>query len=215
MKLWRTLALGIVTMALATACGGVSGSPPGQAASAGPTGTPGSVVAPSTSPDAAATDQPTSSPTDTPAVTAEPDATPAAYDLGQPITVNGDNDAPALVITFSKFSQHASYGSGYLVSHPDPGNVYMQVWVEYKALQDGVTYNPFDWQIYVDDTAQSSVSFILEAPKPALSSGSLAAGRKAAGWLTYEVPSKGRVVLSYGSPFGGSGPQFDVVVRPA
>lgn len=212
-RLWTLLALSGL-LVLVGGCGAAPDSSQ-QAASANTVpGAPTTVPPVASSPAAGASDVPTATPTDEPQPTVEPNPTPTEYGLGQPISVNGDNDEPALVISVSRFSQHASYGSGYLVSHPDPSNVYIQVWVEYRALQDGATYNPLDWQVYVDDTAQSNFSFILSEPKPALSSGSLAAGRKAAGWLTYEVPSKGRVVLSYGSPFGGSGPLFDVVVRP-
>ena len=44
--------------------------------------------------------------------------------------------------------------------------------------------------------------------------GTLPKGRKANGWVVYEVPTKGEVILSYGANmFGGDAPTFEVVAR--
>ena len=76
-----------------------------------------------------------------------------------------------------------------------------------------MSYNPFDWQVYVNDVAQQNFSFVMSGPTPELPSGTLPADRKVQGWLVYEVPVKGRTVLSYSSMFGGGAPLFEVLVR--
>ena len=47
-----------------------------------------------------------------------------------------------------------------------------------------------------------------------LSSGTLPKGRKPSGWLVYEVPAKGQILLSYkGNMFSDAAPVFEVVLR--
>jgi hypothetical protein len=203
-RLKPRLSLGIASVLWISAC---TSTPVATSSAAAQTAEPGAAAI------STATLEPIPSATDEPVPTDVPEPTLATYGLGQPITVNGDDDNPAVVITFTKFSQHTSYGSGYLVSRPASGNIYVQVWVTYKAIQNGVSYNPFDWQVFVGDVAQQNFSIILESPTPALSSGTLPAGRTAQGWLVYEVPTSGRMVLSYSRMFSSGPPLFEVVVR--
>ena len=82
------------------------------------------------------------------------------------------------------------------------------------SKQDGASYNQFDWDIFVDDTAVDNFGYASSGPKPELHSGEFSKGRTAKGWLLYEVPVKGRVVLSYkGGGFSNDAPVFEVVLR--
>ena len=84
----------------------------------------------------------------------------------------------------------------------------------YHALADGATYNPFDWQVFCNDEAVDDYTFVSDGPEPTLNSGTLPKGRKAKGWLVYEVPAKGRCVLSYGAnSFIDQGAVFEVLIR--
>ncbi len=93
------------------------------------------------------------------------------------------------------------------------GNVFIAANVTYTAIEDGVDYNPFDFQVFVDDQAVDTTAFVINGPKPELSSGTLPAGRSASGWIVYEVPAEGKVLLSYTDLFGGGAPVFEVVLR--
>ena len=128
------------------------------------------------------------------------------------LTNNGSDWAD---ITVSKVSFPTSYKGTYYTDTPDKGNVYMQVWVTYKAVVDGVDYNQFDWDVFVDGSAlQNTFTVVLSGPSPTLSSGWWPAGRTASGWLIYEVPVKGQVVLSYkGNMFSNQGPIFEYQLR--
>jgi hypothetical protein len=130
------------------------------------------------------------------------------YQVGEVIDLESDG-APWAKITVTKPSIHKSYG---LYDQPQvKGNVFIQAFVTYKAVASGVTYNPFDWQVFAGDEA-AETAFAVEGPKPQLSSGTLSKGRTATGWVLYEVPAKGKVVMSYGGGFGGV-PVFEVVIR--
>lgn len=71
---------------------------------------------------------------------------------------------------------------------PDPGNKLVSVLVEYEALADGVSYNPFYWSL--QDSQGFSYNYDIFGKDPALdSSNDLRAGRKVKGWVTFEVPA--------------------------
>lgn len=118
----------------------------------------------------------------------------------------------AVRITVDQVEEAAKYGD---FSEPAEGNVYIQAFVTYEALEDGVSYNQFDWQVFVDDTAVENFAMVVDGPEPTLGSGNLTEGRKAEGWLIYEVPIEGEVILSYKSPFDptDSKPAFEVQLR--
>ena len=135
------------------------------------------------------------------------------YAVGQPIDVAGDFISSDVRVTVAQVKQAKSYGS---YSKPAKGNVYLAVKYTYQGLEDGATYNPLDWQVFVDGTAVNNFTFVMDGPQPELHSGTLPSGRKAEGWVVYEVPTKGEVILSYGSNmFGGDAPTFEVVARKA
>ena len=154
------------------------------------------------------------------AAASEPELTPEpanqsihTFKTGDVVTVTS-NDEDWAEITITKVSQKTKYGSGYLVDKPKKGNVYIQAYVTYKALVNGVDYNPYDWQVFVNDEAVDNTAFVTEGPTPELNYGTLPKGRVAKGWVVYEVPTKGKVVMSYqGNIFSDEGPVFEVVIR--
>ena len=158
-----------------------------------------------------ATDEPIDEPIDE---TAAPDPGTYLAKVGEAVEVTADGD-PYLEVTVSKPSFHKSYGSGYLKDTPKKGYVYLEVFVTYKALTAGASYNQFDWALFVDDTAIDDWAFASSGPEPGLNSGDLPKGRVAKGWLLYEVPASGKhVVLSYGGgSFTNDAPVFEVKLR--
>ena len=74
------------------------------------------------------------------------------------------------------------------------------------------SYGPFDWAIYADGQQLADYSFVLNGPQPTLSSGTLPKERTASGWLVYEIPPQGRIVLSYEPNFEGP-PVYEITVR--
>lgn len=199
-------------LSLAVALAACAGGQDATSGGAAPTTAVATDAPESTAPDPSValdpTEEPESEPTEPPA----PDG-PSLFKAGEVVTVT-ENDEPYLDIVVSKVAQKKSYGSGYLIDKPAKGNIYIQALVTYEALADGATYNPFDWQVFCDDTAIENYTFVSEGPEPGLSSGTLPAGRKAKGWVVYEVPAKGRCVLSYGAnSFIDQGAVFEVLLR--
>lgn len=136
---------------------------------------------------------------------------PQQFQIGEWIKVSGDFISSDVNVRAAEVKQAKKYGD---YSKPAAGNIYLAVKYEYEALEDGATYNPFDWQVFVDGTAIPNYAFVVDGPKPELASGTLPKGRKASGWVVYEVPTKGQVLLSYGANmFGGNAPTFEVVAR--
>jgi hypothetical protein len=133
---------------------------------------------------------------------------------GESVTVTRDG-ADWARITVSKVAIKDRYAGQYYSDTPAAGNVYIEAWVSYEALVDGVDYNPFDWQVFVGGVAADNFTFVANGPEPTLSSGSLPKGRKAEGWVVYEVAETGQVLMSYGQTFGNEPPVFEVVLRDA
>jgi hypothetical protein len=151
----------------------------------------------------------------TTAPTAGVGSEPTRYKAGDVITIS-ENGTDVGTVTIDKVSIDPSFEGGFSADRPaTPGNVFLSAHLIYKALENGFNYNPFDWQVFVDGLAVDRNAFVLNGPEPTLSSGSLPKGRKAAGWIVYEVPKNGEVLLSYGSTFNftGAPPPFEVVLR--
>lgn len=131
------------------------------------------------------------------------------YRIGDVIDVTGrfSSDVRITVVEVKSATKYGDY------STPKAGNIYLAVKYEYESLEDGATYNQFDWQVFVDGTAVENFTFVVDGPEPQLSSGTLPMGRKASGWVVYEVPRSGEVLLSYGGMFSSDGPVFEVVAR--
>ena len=142
--------------------------------------------------------------------------TPATFDVGDVITITEDGE-PWATFSVLEVRQDAEFADpdGFYNDSPSiEGYVYLSARVRYEALVDGVTYNPFDFQVFVDMTAVDSYAIALNGPEPQLSSGELPSGRAAEGWLLYEVPPVGEVLLSYsGGIFSNQAPVFEVVIR--
>jgi hypothetical protein len=171
---------------------------------------------------------PTPTPKATPRATATPTATlpevlpteapteptTGTYLPGQTVTVTSDGD-PYLEILVDKVGAVAKYDGQYSDDTPEiKGDVFIHARVTYKSLQNGASYNSFDWSVFVDDRAVDDFTFVSYGPEPRLGSGELPEGRTAQGWVVYEVPKTGRVVMSYGSGmFTNDAPVFEFVLR--
>ena len=192
---------------------------PVLAACAGGTGTteqsaPAASFAPISTPaqSQGAADTPAPAATPEPADTPNPDD-PVTYQPNDVIHVT-ENDQPWADIVVSKVSQKAKYDGPYnLDDVPKKGHIYIQALVTYTAKTDGVDYNPFDWQVFVNGEAVDNTTYVSNGPDPELDSGTLPKGRKASGWVVYEVPKTGRVLMSYGNTFSNDAPVFEVVIR--
>jgi hypothetical protein len=211
----RPLSLLLVGVLFA-ACSGTSStleSPaPSSAASAAPTASEaagdGASPAPAASQEAAATEAPTADPT------AAPADGPKISKPGDVIVVS-NNGSDWAKVTISKVKAVSSYKAQYYTDKPkQKGDVFIQAYVTYEALANGVDYNPFDWEVFANGTAVDNMTLVMNGPKPALGSGILPKGRKASGWVVYEVPGKGEVLMSYSNNmFTDSGPVFEVKIR--
>lgn len=151
-------------------------------------------------------------PTDTPDPTDTPEPVTAEYKPGDVITITTNGD-PWAEIVISKVKVVAKYDGPYnLDDVPAKGNVYIQAFVTYTALDNGVDYNPFDWQVFVGGEAADN-TYVSNGPTPTLDSGTLPKGRKASGWVVHEVAAKGEVRMSYGGTFSNEAPVFEVIIR--
>lgn len=156
----------------------------------------------------------------TPIPTAEPPTGPpsgtSTYAVGDVITISQNGD-PWANFTVLEVQEKAEFvdPDGYYNDKPQTdGYVYIAANVRYEALTDGVNYGSYDFQVFVDGRAVEGFAFALNGPEPTLSSGTLPNGRVAEGWLLYEVPPAGEVLLSYsGNIFLNEAPIFEVVLR--
>jgi hypothetical protein len=164
---------------------------------------------------------PTATPRATPRATVTlPDATtfippagPLPAAIGEAVSIRCDG-ADCMDITVSKVAFAAVFKDpdGFLDDTPQTaGNVFAAVYITYLATGSGADYNPFDWNVYANDTAVGNYTFTLHGPKPDLESGQLSPGKTAAGWVVYEVPSSGLLTIEY-QP-GANDVIFEVVLR--
>ena len=133
--------------------------------------------------------------------------------LGDAVGITCDGD-PCMDVTVAKVEFKSTYKDpeGYYNDVPDTkGNVFMAVYITYKATGSNADYNLFDWNVYVNDTAVDNFAYVLHGPSPELGSGDLSVGKMAAGWIVWEVPSKGHVTIEY-QP-GGNEAIFEVTLR--
>lgn len=120
--------------------------------------------------------------TDTPEATVQPTPTPEPT---QEIAGVGYyiewTDVRVSLVEAGVYSNYNEYFA------PDAGNKFVAVLVEYEALADNVSYNPFFWTLR--DSQGFSYNYYIFGKEPALdSSNELRAGRKVKGWLTFQVP---------------------------
>jgi hypothetical protein len=169
-------------------------------------------------PTTAATPEPTLAATPEPTPLATPVPTPedATFAVGEVITITQDGAAWAdfTVLEANQAAEFVDPDGFYNDTPSTAGYVYLTALVRYEAIANGVDYNPFDFQVFVDDQAVDGYAFAIHGPQPDLGSGTLPSGRVAEGWLLYEVPPTGRVILSYsGNMFLDEEPIFEVVLR--
>ena len=180
------------------------------------TGTDSTVRATPSSPPNAPASAAERTPNPTPEATPEPTPGTSTYAVGDVITISQNGD-PWANFTVLEVQQKAEFvdPQGYYNDKPQTdGYVYIAANVRYEALTDGVNYGSYDFQVFVDGRAVEGFAFALNGPEPTLSSGTLPNGRVAEGWLLYEVPPAGQVLLSYsGNIFLNEAPIFEVVLR--
>jgi hypothetical protein len=145
---------------------------------------------------------------------------PTTYHIDDTVTVR-QGGIDWAQITVSDVKSAASYKGpyGYVQKPQTPGYVFIAAKVTYLALQDGVSYsNLFDWQVFCDGVAVDTSRILADAtygPAPALGSGNLPNGRKASGYLVYEVPAEGEVRMSYTGGIMSTGVVFEIIIRAA
>lgn len=150
--------------------------------------------------------------------TATPTDTPSAggggntVAIGSPVDITCDGaDCLEVVVDKVAFAKYYRDPAGFLNDTPAKGDVYLAYHVTYTATGPNADYNPYDWQVYVNDTAADNITFVEHGPTPELGSGQLPQGKKASGWVIQEVPATGRIVIAY-QP-GANGDIFEVVAR--
>jgi hypothetical protein len=166
------------------------------------TPTPGASAAPSAEASAQASTPPEASPS--------PEPSPSLVAKGHGVTVLCGAD-PCLTVTVVKWSFASKYKGSKAVfdDKPAKGNVFVAVDIRYAATATGAAYHAVDWTVDVNGKAYER-AYPVNGPRPEVLNGELAAGKKAEGWVVFEVPSKGRVVLSY-MPL--QTPVFQVLLR--
>ncbi len=130
---------------------------------------------------------------------------------GQAMTVNCAND-PCLSIMVVKWVVAATYKGSRPAfdDKPAKGNVFVAIDVRYTATAAGASFSSTDWAVDIGGQA-SAQAYPINGPKPELTNGQLAEGKKVEGWIVFEVPAQGRVVLSYPAL---QAPEFQVILRP-
>jgi hypothetical protein len=135
------------------------------------------------------------------------------YQIGDTVTVTR-NGADWAKVTVSDVSSAASY-PGALADKPGTtGNIFIAARVTYEALAQGVSFNPYDWQANCQGVAADH-HVVLYGPSPGLDSGHLGNGKKATGFIVFEVAPNGEVRLSYTAASLSKTPMFEVVIRAA
>jgi hypothetical protein len=110
----------------------------------------------------------------------KPDPKIVVGPVGQPLHLNGVD------VTVVSVDPNAKSGSKYI--QPKPGNRYVAVQILYESTgADSYNYNPFDWKL--SDSAGFSYDSAYAMIGPELHSGTLNAGEKARGFITYDVPT--------------------------
>lgn len=115
-----------------------------------------------------------------PASEIKPDPKNVTGTVGQPMHLTGVD------VTVVSVDPNAKGGNQYL--QPKPGNRFVATQILYENTgSDPYDFNPFDWNL--TDSAGFSYNTTYADIGPELHSGKLAAGEKARGYITYEVPT--------------------------
>jgi hypothetical protein len=135
--------------------------------------------------------------------------------VGQVIAVHDDGQPWAdlrvvEVVQEANLPRPAGYSGAWPVVD---GNVFLSVRVSYLARADRVESNPLTFHLLAAGQPVDAMSW-LSGPQPHLPTRILSRGHTAQGWLTYEVPAAGPVLLGYGgNRYLDEGPLFVVVLR--
>lgn len=150
--------------------------------------------------------------TDAPVVEPAPvDVETGSAHVGEAVRITcGGTDCLDVTVIKAKFA--SKFGSGYAVDTPAvKGHVLLAVYVKYRSLLSGTSYSLTDWQLYVNDEVVEQ-GFAIYGPTPQLSVGNLPKGKSVSGWMFWEVPKTGRVVISYGASYSQAA-VFEVPLR--
>lgn len=165
---------------------------------------------PAASQSAASPTPATASPSPEASASPTPAPSPVLLAKGQAITVTCAND-PCLSITVVRWAFATTYRGSRPAfdDKPTKGHVFVAVDARYAATAPNAGYSSTDWAVDVGGQGFDQ-AYPVNGPKPELTNGVLAEGKKIEGWIVFEVPSKGAVVLSYPSR---QTPDFQVVLR--
>ena len=107
-------------------------------------------------------------------------------------TGSDDSDVPiAVSVTVQSIKTSRSAISRYGKS---PKHNYVGLLVIYSCTRGPCSYNPYDF--FVRDAGGNEYQAALDSFKPDLQSGDLRTGRKARGYITYDLP-KGKYLFEY------------------
>jgi hypothetical protein len=118
---------------------------------------------------------------------------------------------PGYVLTVKRVARASSYAQGWI--KPDPGHVFVSVYVEIEVSDDDATAGP--WFAQLRDADGYVTNPTLGWRKPALDQhGRLRSGDRVAGWITFQVPSATRhATFRYEPWWPNDGVALDVPVK--
>jgi hypothetical protein len=93
-----------------------------------------------------------------------------------------------------------------------PDRMYLQLLVTYRALVDDVTIDPADWTLLASGVPAAEAD-VANAPVPKLAPSVLGRHETASGYLVFDVPIQGELVLLYDP--GGTADPLEVTLREA
>jgi hypothetical protein len=96
---------------------------------------------------------------------------------------------------------------------PADDHVFVQLHITYTALTDNVSYAPADWQLFADGLAAGSRARVANGPDPSLEAGVLAKGERASGYVIFEAPATGELILAYAGRTLASAAPYQFVIR--
>jgi len=148
-----------------------------------------------------------------PAASRAPNYAPTVYVEGDVVAVT-TNTQPWGSISVTRASEVDRYGGPTTKADvPKKGYDYLQAFVTYTSAKDAMDYNESDWMILDNDIAVAGAAKVLNGPAPRLGSGILPKGSTTTGWVVFQVPKTGKVVMSYQGAFSNGISLFEVLLR--
>ena len=153
-------------------------------------------------------------PEPTPVISPESTTGPTIFNIGDAVPLVALDGSDQAIITITDVKVVANYGPSSSDKPLSVGDVFISAKVTYAAQADDVTYNPSDWLVFCDGVTVSTTTSLPDGPTPKLQAGTLSNGASASGYVVYEVPAKGEVLMGYvASVFGPGSPIFEVTIR--